>query len=189
MSYKPLPERAGPLYGKESWPLRFHSHGFDAACFNTLACSIVYNGHQFGTRKTTYDGHPLDGPSGAPFEGWRDRWTGNHSIPAHDGKTFHEPVSLEWTSMDGEAHLKSVDLDEIFKERLVLHRVKRDELKEPWLEVKSLEPVSPDILVEVNDRTVSVLMRALVATEAEQIPGDSHSHFRDDLMLIWNRSY
>ena len=189
-SFKPLPELAGPLYGKDPWPLRFHTHGFDAACFNTLACSIVYNRHQFGTRKTAYDGNHYDSPSGQPpFDGWRSRWTGSHSISATNGKTFPGAVELEWTSMDSQAHAASIDLEKIFNDRLILHKVDRTDVKKPWLDTKSIDPVRPDLLVEVNDRTVNVFMRALVATESEQIEGNPHSHFRDDLILAWTRTY
>lgn len=189
-SYKPHPALAGPLYGKDPWPLRFHSHGFGAVCFNTLACSIIYNHYQFGTRKPGYDGEYYDVASGQPpFEHWRDRWTGRHSISPVDGKTFSTLAEIEWTSMDGCRHAITINFDEMFKDRLILHSVRRDEVKEAWLEAKSINPVRPDILVEVNDRIVNVFMRALVATEVEQIPGNSHSHFRDDLILAWTHTY
>jgi hypothetical protein len=189
-SYKPLPELAGPLYGKEPWPLRFFSHTFDAACFNTLACSILYNRHEFGNRKYEYDGSPIDKPSGPPpFETWRDRWTGRHSILPRNGKTFPGPVKIEWSSMDGRHHVASLDLGALFKDRLVLHKVGRYEVKEGWLGAKSIDPISPSILVEVNDNVVNVFMRALVATGAEQIPGNAGSHFRDDLILAWTHNY
>src|SRR4051812_9857297 len=189
-SYTPLPVLSGPLYGKEPWPLRFFRHGFDAACFNTLACSILYNRHQFGNRKYEHDGSPIDSPSGKPpFETWRARWTGHHGILPRNGETFPGPVEIEWSSMDGRHHRLSLELDDIFKSRLVLHNVERSEVKEGWLATKSLDPVGPDILVEVNDNVVNVFMRALVATEAEQIPGNSKSHFRDDLILAWTNTY
>jgi hypothetical protein len=189
-SYKPDPYLAGPLYGKDPWPLSFHSHSFDAACFNTLACSIIYNDREFGTQKIGYDGKAYDKPSGPPpFDGWRDRWTGRHSVVPSEGRTFRSRVEIAWTSMDGRAHSASLDLDKLFEDRTVLHNVSRDEVKEAWLESSSIQPVSPDILIEVDDSVVSIYMRALVATEAEQIPGNDRSHFRDDLMLAWTHSY
>ncbi len=189
-SYRPPPELAGPLYGKNPWPLRFHTHGFGAARYNTLACSLIYNNYQFGTRRLGYDGEPNDQPSGAPpCENWRDEWNGGHIIPLTQGRTFPGLVEIEWTSMDGDSHRAAINLDELFRERLILHKVARSEVKEAWLDAKSIHPVSPDILVEVNDRTVSVFMRAHVATETEQIPGNSRSHFRGDLVLAWKRTY
>ncbi len=119
-SHKPHPDLAGPLYGKDPWPLRFHSHGFSAACFNTLACSIVYNRHQFGTRKLGHDAGYYDEPSGPPpSHSWRDELSGSHGIVPVDGKTFPGPVDIEWTSLDGCSHAATIDLDEMFKDRLV----------------------------------------------------------------------
>lgn len=182
-SYKPNPELAGPLYGKDPWPLRFHTHGFGAVCFNTLACSIIYHGHEFGTRKLDSYGELHDGPSGLPpTDDWRDEWTGSHSFVATEGRTFSGPLEIHWTSMDGAEHAALIDFDEMFSERLVLHVVHRDEVKEAWLDASSIDPVIPEILVEVNDRVVSVFMRAIVATKAEQVPGNSYSHFRNDLI-------
>ncbi|HEY9130128.1 MAG TPA: hypothetical protein VIM98_00100 [Dyella sp.] len=188
--WQPLPSLAGPLYGKEPWPLRFHTHDFDAACYNTLACSIIYNRHQFGTRQLGYDGQYYDRPSGPPpSEHWKDDWDGSHIILTGTGETFPGPVEIEWTAMDGSQHQVSLNLDGLFRDRLVLHKVQRNEIREAWLATCSVDPVSPDILVEVNDRTVSVYMRATVVTEAEQIPGNPNSHIRDDLMLAWTLTY
>ena len=189
MSYKPLPELAGPLYVKEPWPLRFHMHGFGAVFFNTLASSLVYNQHQFGTRRRNREGELVDKPSGPlPFETWRDEWSGSHTILPVNGATFPGPVEIEWTSLDGTQLALSLDLDAIFKDRLILHRVSRGEVKDAWLDAKSVHPVSPDILVEVNDRRVIVYMRAMVATEAEQIPGNEYSRLRNDLIQAWTRT-
>lgn len=189
-SHKPHPDLAGPLYGKDPWPLRFHTHGFGAVCFNTLACSIVYNGHQFGTRKLGRDDKYYDSPSGqAPSPDWYDEWSGSHGIVAVDGRTFSGPVEIDWTSMDGGTHSASIDFEAMFKDRLVLHKVARDEVTETWLDVTSIDPVSPDLLLEVNDRVVNVFMRALVATKDEQVTGNSFSHFRYDLILAWTHTY
>lgn len=190
VSHKPDRYLAGPLYGKDPWPLKFHSHDFDAVCFNTIACSIVYNRRQFGTRKVDRDGNVSDGPSGAPpFEGWRDHWMGHDGIVPVEGRTFPGPVMLEWVSLDGAEHTAILDLDMLFQDRLILHRVQRHEVKEAWLDAKTINPISPDILVEVNDRTVIVFMRAYVVTEAEQTPGNDRSHHRSDLMLAWTHTY
>jgi hypothetical protein len=190
ISFRPLPELAGPLYGMDPWPLRFHTHGFNAACHNTLACSIIYNRYQFGTRRRGYDGELHDRPSGPPpYANWKDEWGGGHVIALSEGETFPGPVEIEWTSLNCVHHVTSIDLDEIFKDRLILHRVARHEVKEPWLDAKSVHPVHPSIMVEVDDCTINVFMRATVATEAQQIPGNCRSHFRHDLILAWTQTY
>src|SRR4051812_12358952 len=115
VSYKPDPELAGPLYGKDPWPLRFHTHSFNAARFNTLASSILYNGHEFGTRKWGYDGKFYDVPSGPPpDEDWQKNWSGRHIISLVDGNTFPGPAVIEWTALDGEEIAASISFDEIF---------------------------------------------------------------------------
>ncbi|MDQ0011555.1 hypothetical protein J2T07_003769 [Luteibacter jiangsuensis] len=183
-------ELAGPLYGKDPWPLRFHTHSFGAVCFNTRACSIIYCRRQFGTREVGYDGMYYDKPSGpAPLGPWRDRWIAHHAASLVEGRTFSTPLDIEWTSLDGRDYAMSLDLGEVFKDRIVLHEVTRNEVNEAWLSATSIDPVSPHILAEVNDRTISLYMRAMVATEIEQIPGNDRSHFRDDLILAWSRTY
>ncbi|WP_049623494.1 hypothetical protein, partial [Frateuria defendens] len=167
VSWQPSPALAGPLYGKEPWPLRFHTHGFGARCYNTLACSLIYNRHQFGTRTIGYDGQYQDRPSGPPPPPeWKDNWSGHHSILPATGETFPGPVEIDWVSLDGASHHLSLDLDGLFRDRLILHKVLREEVKATWLATCSVAPVSPDILIEVDDRTVNVYMRATVATEA-----------------------
>lgn len=189
LSYKPLPSLAGPLYGKDPWPLRFFGHSFGAACFNTMACSLIYSGHQFGTRRRNSDGELYDKPSGPmPFENWRDEWSGSYGIVPLEGREFPGPVEIEWSSMDGMSHSLSIDLDEMFKDRLILHRVTRDEVKESWLDTLSIQPEVPSILVEVNDRTVAVFMRALIATN-EYVPEGAMGRFRNDLVLAWTHTY
>ena len=189
-SYTPNPDLAGPLYGKDPWPLRFHTHTFGAACFNTLACSLIYRRRQFGTRKMGYDGMYYDAPSGQPpFERWRDGWVGHHGVPTVDGRTFSTFVEIEWTSIDGREHVTSIDFEKMFKDRIILHTVSRSEVKEAWLDAKSIHPVSPHILVEVNDCTVNVFMRATVVTEAAQVPGNDRSHMRNEPILAWSHTY
>ncbi|UPG86389.1 hypothetical protein L2Y94_03245 [Luteibacter aegosomatis] len=182
-------ELAGPLYGQEPWPLRFHTHGFAFRCYNTLQCSAIYNRYQFGTRKW-HVGIPYDGPAGPPSaEDERSEWNCLHAIPALGGKTFPGPVEIEWTSLDGDEHATSVDLDALFKDRLVLHAVPRHEVKESWLKGVPIEPVIPNILVEVNDRTVSVHMQALIVTEVENETGLRVSRIRSDAVLARSVTY
>lgn len=189
LRYKPNPALAGPLYGKEPWPLRFHAHAFNARCMNTLACSIVYDRFEFGNRRAGIFGESVDSPSGPPRENWKEHWTGRYLVRTSDRRTFPGPVEVEWVSLDGVDHRVSIDLNSVFPDRLVLHDVSRSEVREPWLESASLQPVSPDILIEVNDRCIRIYMRAMVVTEAEQIPGNPRSHFRNDLILAWASAY
>lgn len=189
LTYKPNPALAGPLYGKEPWPLKFHTHTFDGWCMNTLACSIIYDRFQFGSRKYGVFGEPIDFPSGPPPEDWKKFWHGRKPIFADDGNTFPGPVHIEWTSLNGAQNNVSIDLDEIFSERLVLHSLSLDEIRKTWLETLSFKPISPNILIEVNDRAIRIYMRALIVGGSEQDPVNPDGYLRDDLILAWERIY
>jgi hypothetical protein len=82
-----------------------------------------------------------------------------------------------------------LDLDKLFADRILLHTVARHEIKEDWLDSKSIDPVRPDILLELNDHVVNIFMRALVATEVEQALGNTRCRLRDDLILAWTHTY
>ena len=190
---RPDPYMAGPLLGKDPWPLRFYSHSFSALCFNTLACSLIYNRYQFGTQRRNYAGDILDQPSRPPpAHDWKTQLGGgsNAILPIdHGGKTFPGSVEVKWTSLDGARHEASLNLDALFKQRLVLHTLHKEEIIENWLAAKSVKPVVPHIFVEVIDRTISIFMEAMVFTKAEQKPGNPNSHFRSDVIRAWTHTY
>jgi len=156
---------------------------------NTLACSILYDRFEFGSRKYGVFGEPIDFPAGPPPEDWRKFWRGLKGIFSDDGKTFPGPVVVEWTSLDGADHNVSIDLEEVFPGHLVLHDLSREEIRKPWLETLSVEPVIPDILLEVNDRDIRIYMRALLVAGSEDNQVNPDGYLRDDLILTWERAY
>lgn len=180
---------AGPLYGQAPWHIRFHEHTFTAKRFNTLACSFLYNNYQFGTQKKDWTGQIFERPSGPPPEDRRNLWNSGHIIVPKGGRTFPGPVELAWTSLDNTRLQASVDLDALFRDRLVLHNVSREDVKETWLKLLSTEPVVPTILVELDNRTVSVYMKALIVTNEERAPGDPATRSRFEPVLAWTHTY
>jgi hypothetical protein len=156
------------------FPLRFYDHGFSAHCYNTVRCQVIYYDHDF----TRPFGSKPSGPPPSPD--YRDRWPAatRFGIP-----NFPPPAEVRWTSLDGVAHETKVDIGAIFKDQRVLHRVPDIEIPDrSW-------GGEPSILLEVNDRTVSLYMKAFIATKAEQVPGDKNSDFREDVVLAWTHSY
>lgn len=167
---------------QNQWPLRFHRLSFGARSYNTLAASIVYDGHQFGEAERGSDGTVYNKPSPSPHApNWKDTWSAGFT----PGKIFPSPVDIQWTSLDGSEHEASIDLEAIFKDRLVLHRVAKEDIPESW----AASPRSVDVMVEVNDRIVNIYQKTLVATKQEQIPGNRHSRGRRNLMLAWSKTY
>jgi hypothetical protein len=186
MTIASVKERGGPImFGLNSstppvdpWPLRFKWHNFDAYCYNTLQCSVIYNEFQFSLKVLE--------PSGPPtLADYRSHWNATNII----GDEYAEPIKADWISLSGaELHAK-IDLAEIFHDRLVRHNVAQKDIPDGWLAAWGIEPLGVDILMELNDRTVSVFMRAHIATKEPQIPGNPRSCHRRDLVEVWTRTY
>jgi len=156
------------------FPLRFSEHDFAVHCYNTLRCKVIYAGYDFHRSDA-------DTPSPAPPPGdYPQHWpyAGFAGVP-----NFPPPADVRWTSLDGVAHAAKVDIGAIFKDERALHNVPDTEIPEgSWGR-------EPHIYLEVNDRTINVYMQSIVSTKTEQIPGNKHSNFRDDVILAWTHTY
>lgn len=164
---------------KDPWPLRFTRHNFDAACFNTLRCSIIYDRDQFAR---PYDFEPSGPP---PLNDWKERWSAGSSVD----QNFPPPAQVDWTSLDGTEHHAQIDIGALFKDRLVRHNVPRDDIPEGWLAANAIDPVPIDVLMEINDRTITVYTQAHIATKSLRVPGNDFSNYRKDLIEVWTHTY
>ncbi|RXR03420.1 hypothetical protein EPA99_13340 [Pseudoxanthomonas composti] len=163
---------------KDPWPLKFGTHSFDAVCFNVVRCSVIYDRHQHSLHE--YE------PAGAPLRpDWKDSWRASYGV----GTGFPPPAQVDWISQDGTEHHAQVDIGALFKDRLVRHNVPKEEIPEGWLAANAIEPVPIDVLMEINDRTITIYTRALVATRTPQIPGNPRSMGRRDLIEVWTHTY
>ena len=156
------------------FPLRFYSHDFAVHCYNTLRCKVIYSNFDFnrGDAET---------PSPAPPSGdYRKHW----KYAGYAGiANFPPPAEVQWSSLDGVAHAAKVDIGAIFKDQRALYNVPDSEIPDKsWGQ-------EPNIYLEVNDRTINVYMRSIIATKSEQIPGNKYSHRRDDVILAWTHTY
>ena len=98
-------------------------------------------------------------------------------------RNFPPPAKVCGRSRDGVPHEAEVDIGEIFKDRVVRHNVPREDYRE------DLGVVDPDIVLEVNDRTINVYMRALIPTRVKQTRGGASGYSRDELVLAWTKTY
>ena len=179
-------------WADEAWPLRFSRHGFGARCWNVQRCSIIYDNREHGTVDPYIYSPVVYRSAGAPPNvDWKELWSANHSVaPAyHGGKIFPaEPVKINWISLDSTEHSTAVDLDAIFKDRLVLHNVEREDIPVSWL--AAWENESIDILLEVNDRTINVYSRALdVSCDLTEPENLDKRQLHSDLILAWTHTY
>lgn len=89
-------------------------------------------------------------------------------------------VEMEWNARDGTHLAHTIDLDEVFKERVVLHTA------DP-AHIYKADPISsgqPTVVIEVNDCTVSVYMEVdLILVRAD--PADTGR----DLGTYFTRAY
>lgn len=162
------------------YPLTFVRHTFDAYCFNAIGCRVIYDNHDFspyvrgGGDPGTYRAPP-------PKPGYRDRLRASYIVPTGPG--FPGPVQVHWKSLDGVPHEARLDMDQIFPGRRVLHSVPVADYAEHPFSGKVA------IILEVNDRTLTIYQEATIVTKSEQVPGNKHSHHRTELIQVWSRVY
>ena len=161
----------------EAVPLRFKTHNFAAHCYNTEHCSVVYDDYDF-TRP--YHDTPAPAPQGADY---KKHWAKASYLGVHN---FPAPAAVRWTSKDGTAHEAQVNIADIFKNELIWHDVAKADMANFY---EGPVAGSPDIVLEVNDRTINVYNGMLIPTRSEQIPGNKYSYSRNDLFLVWTQTY
>lgn len=162
----------------ESWPLRFDSFNFDVRCYNTLRCHVVFMNQQLSTH--------IDEPSGEPYSpDWKERWKAGFIVSPE--QVFPLPVEIHWTSLDAYQHFAEVDLGAIFEDKLVLHNATQADVLEGWGLRDHARDV--EILMEINNRTINVYMRAWVLLKHRRDPEVSNSDSLRDLMLAWSKTY
>jgi hypothetical protein len=158
-------------------PIPFDRHNFDSYCFDTYGCNVRYAG-----LRTTTDPDDERRPSSASYGNRYPDLMGGAGISSI--RNFPLPAEVRWRDKDGNPHEATVDIAAIFKDQVVLHKVPQEQLP-PILTA----PVFPKIVLEVNDRTINVWMRAHVPTTVLQKPGNQYSDFRSDMILAYTQTY
>jgi hypothetical protein len=156
------------------WPLTFQSHEFEAYCFSTYACRVKYGCYDQGE---VYE-YALTPPS-TSFKNYPDMLKASGRFFPN----FPAPAKITWRSEDDTPHEAEIDMGEIFKDGLVRHNVSRQDVSKNGLWNW------PEIILEVNDRTINVYMRAHISTKELQKPGNKYSDFRADLVKVFSRTY
>ena len=157
------------------WPLFFVSHTFGAACYSTYGCKVRYN--DFLHVDDPEDVLQLSSQSLGP------KYPGVLSGGYLGVRNFPSPADVSWRSLDGTAHHATIDIGEIFADRLIRHNVAREEIP------KEIGIPDPEIILEVNDRTINVYMRAFIPTKNLQIVDNPYSGHRDDLIRVHSETY
>lgn len=161
------------------WPVPFDAYNFDARCYNTLRCSVLFMNHQHITTKTGME------PSGQPYSpDWKDHWEAGFGVMDKMDVPM-PPVEVDWTALDGVERSAVVELDKIFRDRAILHNIAREDVDENWA---INHHHRAEILLEVNDRTINVYMKAQMHTKLHPSYPETHG-WSYDLVLAWTRTY
>lgn len=157
---------------RSDFPLKFKAHNFSAYCFETIGCKVLYD-----NRYDVRDGDDkLSRPLTAEFFSRLDATTLGI-------RNFPPPAVVTWRSKDGVPHEARIDIGEIFKDRRVLHNVAEKDIPErAYIR-------DPDVVLVVNDRTISVYMRVSIPLKEPRVPGNKYSNYQSDLVLAYSHSY
>ena len=128
------------------------------------------------------DDYELKGSYASYGPDYQRSWSGIHGMI----RNFPAPAKVSWRSKDGQAHEAEIDFGEIFKDERVRHNVPRDEVADM---ANGEYRHEPSIILEINDRTIRVYMRAFIPTKDFQIPGNPYSDARDEVVLVETYTY
>lgn len=146
--------------------LKFSTHDFGILCYGGITnLNLVYggSGHELCKDTPGREKLPSDEKRGPGFK------SGSY-------RAFAGPVDMEWNARDGTHLTHTIDLDEVFKDRVVLHTADSARI----YKAKPISGCEPTIVIEVNDRTVSVYMEVslqLVRADPTDTGRDRSHHF------------
>lgn len=151
-------------------PLRFWQHNFGVYCFDTWGCTVRY-----GAEVVVEQPKDELRPSIASLPGNVLKRM-NGTIGPY--RNFQGPLFLDWLDKSrNPLHLR-LDLDQIFADGLIRHAVAQAEIR------ADATVLNPDIVVQIEDRTVRLFMRALIPLKRPAIPGNRLSDSIDENVLV-----
>jgi hypothetical protein len=168
--------QAKPVYMHDNTrPISFDHHNFDYACYEASELSIIYNNHMFNT----YNEKKL-----CPSKKINDEkyWGGGYGGVSN----FPPPAKIKWRAKDGTPLEASIDIGLIFKEQVILHKEDPKQLTKYY----DSTPSDPDIILEVNNRTINVYMLANMNVVPEgKSEQKSENILRRSLTLAYSKTY
>ncbi|QWP75139.1 hypothetical protein J5226_16060 [Lysobacter sp. K5869] len=157
------------------WPLRFQRHRFGGFCFDTWGCSIVYNGFPHGQEDPER--------ASASAASFGDAYPRRMKAAQLDIANFPAPAEVTWRAKDKSEHRVRIDIAALFADGLIRHEVAREDVAE------GVSLNDPEIILEVNDRTINVYMRCMIPLKRPQDPANPNSDFRADLVRVYSKTY
>lgn len=152
-------------------PFRFWRHNFGAACFSTWGCRVTYGPYQV-----------LDQPESRRFAPAAPGYLTLLSGTYVGLQNFAGPVMLDWRAEDTTPLHYEIDFNRLFADGLVRHNVPEHEI-----DPKASVP-DPDLVVEVNNRTVRVYMKAFIPLKAPRDPDNRYTNAVDENVLVFEKT-
>lgn len=151
---------------------RFSAHNFGPYCFDTLECRIEYEGRAWlneTTRSAAID----------------DRQKANLTGSIVGIENFPGPAVITWRSLDGRGHKAAVDIAEIFSDERIVHSHELDVRDVP----KDAAFVEPEIIIVVDDFTISVYMKAFIPLMHPKTGDAAKGNHRYEPILVWTQTF
>lgn len=173
------PENAGasrssrPDNTVTDWPLKFAQHNFGTICFSTYGCIVDYTGYRHIAEPDEALQLPFSQAHPDTLRNLPAGYVGVRVLAASC-----RAITLE----DGSGHEARVDIGAIFADGLIRHEVPREDVP------VGVSIGAPDVLLVVDDRAVTVYMRAFVPPMSLRTPGNRNSNFRRDPVRVWSRT-
>lgn len=155
-----------------SRPLTFKGHNFGAHCFDTVGCKVFY-----ANRFVVKDEQNEVRASAKSPDYFAELSASHLDIP-----NFPAPATVTWKTKNGIQLEAEVDMAEIFKDQVIRHNVAKEDL--PTETIATLD--EPEIILVVNDRTISVYMRAAIFLKDTS---NRKREIRDETILAFKRTY
>jgi len=152
-------------------PLKFDKFNFSTSCFSADDMEVIYGNRHIRNSKMINKLFPPSKMRPAKQPNDDKRLPRVHMGPKGYFEAFEDgPITVKWRSLDNTQHSIVLDLDEIFKDRIVRHT------EDPKL-VDHVNSRNPVIVVEVNNRTINLYMDVWVSlSRTETSKRISHRH-------------
>jgi hypothetical protein len=158
---------------RNTFPLKFKKHNFGSRCYNTIGCKVLYN----NMYDSSHEESEVSPPPPANYPNNLNAGTG----PIEN---FPPPAVVTWRSLDGTPHEAKVDIGSIFKDQRVLHHVPEDQIP-----AETTAYDDANIILVVNDRTISVYMKTTIYLKMPRDPSNPLSNTSHELTLAYTHTY
>lgn len=158
---------------RNTFPLKFKKHNFSSFCYNTIGCKVLYNDFYDSSDEENEVSPPP--PSNYPD----NLYAGMVGI-----ENFPPPAIVTWRSLDGIPHEAKIDIGAIFKDQRILHHVPEDQIP---TETTAFD--GANIILVVNDRTVSVYMKTTIYLQKPRNPSNPRSTRVHEMTLAYTQTY